>query len=447
MSEIMDFHFRVNDKQEYHLDFLSKEKKNKQNMHENIVAAPQLAEQGKQKIEWVKRYMPILRQIENDFREQQYFSGLRVLVCIHLEAKTAYLAQVFAAGGAEVAVTGSNPHSTKDDVVAALAEEGLHVYARYGATPEEMQQYMNLALDLRPNIVIDDGGDLVELLHNKRQELLPEVWGACEETTTGVHRAKARAKADILEFPVILINDARCKYLFDNYHGTGQSVWDGVMRTTNLVISGKTVVIIGFGWCGKGCAERAKGLGANVIVCEVDPIKAADALMHGLRVMPLNEAVLQGDMILTVTGGKHVIRREHYERMKDGVILANAGHFKVEFDLQALQNIAVEQREMRHNIKGFRMADGRWLNLLGGGDLVNIACADGHPAEIMDTSFALQALSGKYVVQNRTALQKDVHRVPDEIDEEVARLKLKGSGISIDELLPEQKAYLENWVE
>ena len=404
-------------------------------MQNNIVAAPELAKQGKQKIEWVKRNMPILQQIEDDFREQQYFRGLRVLVCIHLEAKTAYLAQVFAAGGAEVAVTGSNPHSTKDDVVAALAEDGLHVYARYDATSKEMHQYMNYALDLQPNIVIDDGGDLVELLHNERQQLLPEVWGACEETTTGVLRAKARAKADVLEFPVILINDARCKYLFDNFHGTGQSVWDGVMRTTNLVISGKTVVIIGYGWCGKGCAERAKGLGANVIVCEVDPIKAADALMHGLRVMPLNEAVLQADILLTVTGGKHVIRREHYERMKDGVILANAGHFKVEFDLEALNNLAVEQKEMRHNISGF----------LGGGDLVNIACADGHPAEIMDTSFALQALSGKYVVQNRTVLSKDVHRVPDEIDEEVARLKLKGSGVSIDELLPQQKAYLENW--
>ena len=414
-------------------------------MHENIVASPQLAKQGKQKIEWVKRNMPILQQIEDDFREKQYFRGLRVLVCIHLEAKTAYLAQVFAAGGAEVAVTGSNPHSTKDDVVAALAEDGLHVYARYDATPKEMHQYMNYALDLQPNIVIDDGGDLVELLHNERQQLLPEVWGACEETTTGVLRAKARAKADILEFPVILINDARCKYLFDNFHGTGQSVWDGIMRTTNLVISGKTVVIIGYGWCGKGCAERAKGLGANLIVCEVDPIKATDALMHGLRVMPLNDAVLQADILLTVTGGKHVIRREHYERMKDGVILANAGHFKVEFDLEALQNLAVEQKEMRHNISGFCMSDGRWLNLLGGGDLVNIACADGHPAEIMDTSFALQALSVKYVVQNRSTLSKDVHRVPDKIDEEVAHLKLKGLGISIDELLPQQKAYLENW--
>ena len=413
-------------------------------MQKNIVAKPQLAKQGKQKIEWVKRNMPILRQIEVDFCKKQYFQGFRVLVCIHLEAKTAYLAQVLASGGALVAVVGSNSHSTKDDIVAALDDEGLHVYARYGATPEEMKHYMNLALDMRPNILIDDGGDLVEMLHTDRQELLPEVLGGCEETTTGVLRAKARAKSGILRFPVILINDARCKYLFDNFHGTGQSVWDGIMRTTNLVISGKTVVIIGYGWCGKGCAERAQGLGANVIICEVDPIKAADALMHGLRVMPLSDATPQGDIFLTVTGGKHIVRREHFERMKDGVILANAGHFNIEFDLKALNALAVEHIEMRHNITGFRMEDGRWLNMLGNGDLVNIACADGHPAEIMDTSFALQALSGKYVALNHTDLSEDVHRVPEEIDDEVARLKLKGYGVIIDKLLPEQIEYLES---
>ena len=413
-------------------------------MQKNIVAKPQLAKQGKQKIEWVKRNMPILRQIEDDFCKQQYLQGFRVLVCIHLEAKTAYLAKVLASGGALVSVVGSNSHSTKDDIVAALADEGLHVYARYGATPEEMKHYMNLALDMRPNILIDDGGDLVEMLHTDRQELLPEVLGGCEETTTGVLRAKARAKSGILRFPVILINDARCKYLFDNFHGTGQSVWDGIMRTTNLVISGKTVVIIGYGWCGKGCAERAQGLGANVIICEVDPIKAADALMHGLRVMPLSDATPQGDIFLTVTGGKHIVRREHFERMKDGVILANAGHFNIEFDLKALNALAVEHIEMRHNITGFRMEDGRWLNMLGNGDLVNIACADGHPAEIMDTSFALQALSGKYVALNHTDLSEDVHRVPEEIDDEVARLKLKGYGVIIDKLLPEQIEYLES---
>jgi len=414
-------------------------------MHENIISSPQSAKLGKQKIEWVKQNMPILQQIEKDFQEKQYLSGIRVLVCIHLEAKTAYLAKVLASGGAEVVVVGSNPNSTKDDIVASLSEEKLYVYARNGASPEEMQSYMNLALDLKPNIVIDDGGDIVEMLHTDRQELLSEVWGACEETTTGVMRAKARARANLLEFPVILINDARCKYLFDNFHGTGQSVWDGVMRTTNLVISGKTVVIIGYGWCGKGCAERAKGLGANVIVCEVDPIKASDALMHGLRVMPLKEAVLEGDFILTVTGGKHVIRKEHFERMKDGVVMANAGHFKIEYDLDALKEISVQKKIMRKDIFGYRLFDGRWLYLLGEGDLVNIACSDGHPAEIMDTSFAIQALSVKYVVTNRKKLSKGVYRVPDNIDREVASLKLQGAGVFIDELISEQKIYFDSW--
>ena len=414
-------------------------------MHENILSSPKLAKFGKQKIEWVKMNMPILQKIELDFLKNQYFKGIRVLVCIHLEAKTAYLAKIFASAGAELAVIGSNSNSTKDDIVASLAEEKLHVYARNGAQPHEMIDFMNLALDLRPNIIIDDGGDIVELIHNERKDLLSEVWGACEETTTGVQRAKLRAEASDLEFPIFLINDARCKYLFDNLHGTGQSVWDGVMRTTNLIISGKTIVIIGYGWCGKGCAERAKGLGANVIVCEVDHIKAAEAMMNGIRVMKLEQAVSEGDIFLTVTGGKHVIRKEHYEKMKDGVILANAGHFNFEYDLGALQNLSVEIKEMRNNIIGYRLSDGRCLNLLGGGDLVNIACSDGHPAEIMDTSFALQALSAKYLVMNRENLTKGVHRVPDEIDQEVARLKLEGAGVSIDELMPDQKKNLDKW--
>ena len=414
-------------------------------MHKNIIASPQSAKLGKLKIEWVKRNMPILQLIEKDFKENQYFQGIRILVCIHLEAKTAYLAKILASGGAKVAVIGSNTNSTKDEIVAALAEEKLHVYARKGASSKEMAHFMNLSLDLKPNIVIDDGGDILEFLHTERRELLNEVWGVCEETTTGVIRAKARARANLLEFPVILINDARCKYLFDNFHGTGQSVWDGIMRTTNLLISGKTVVIIGYGWCGKGCAERAKGLGANVIISEIDPIKASDALMHGLRVMPLQEAVIEGDFILTVTGSKHVVRKEHFERMKDGVILANAGHFKIEYDLDALEELSVEQKIMRNDIVGYRLFDGRWLNLLGEGDLVNIACSEGHPAEIMDTSFALQALSAKYLVLNRKKMSKEVHRVPDDIDYEVANLKLKGAGVFIDELMLEQKKYLNSW--
>ncbi len=414
-------------------------------MHDSILASRALAESGKQKIEWVKMNMPILKKIELDFKKKQPFKDLRVLVCIHLEAKTAYLAKIFAIGGAQVAVIGSNSNSTKDDVVASLAEDKLHVYARHGANDCEMKNYMNLALNLRPNIIIDDGGDIVELLHTERNELLPEVLGACEETTTGVHRAKLRAKEKVLAFPIILINEARCKYLFDNFHGTGQSVWDGVMHTTNLVVSGKTVVIVGYGWCGKGCAERAKGLGANVIVCEIDNIKAADALMHGMRVMKLIDAVSEGDFILTVTGGKHVIRKEHFEKMKDGVILANAGHFKIEFDLDSLREISLEKKERRNYIVGYKLFNGKWINLLGDGDLVNIACSDGHPAEIMDTSFSLQALSSKYLVENYKNLTKGVHRVPEEIDQEVARIKLEATNVCIDELLPDQKKFLEKW--
>jgi len=412
-------------------------------MKPNIVAAPELAPEGQQKIDWVRRNMPILRKLEDEFRESQPFAGRRVLVCVHLEAKTAYLALVLRAGGATVAVTGSNPDSTKDDVVAALAEAGLHVYARHGATPDEMRDAMGQALDLRPNVVIDDGGDIVELLHSPRRELLPDVWGACEETTTGVLRAKVLSRAGHLEFPVMLINDARCKYLFDNYHGTGQSVWDGVMRATNLVLAGKTVVVIGYGWCGKGCAARAQGLGAQVIVCEVDPVKAADALMNGCRVMPLMEACDHGDVFLTVTGGRHLLRPEHFQRMKDGALLTNAGHFWEEIDVAGLEALAVEQRQMRADVQGFQMPDGRWLHLLGHGNLVNIACADGHPAEVMDTSFALQALSAQHLVEHHGTLERTVHRVPEALDERVAHLRLQAMGVEIDTLTPEQRNYLE----
>ncbi len=397
------------------------------------------------KIEWVKRNMPILRQLEKEFCEEQPFAGKRALVCVHLEAKTAFLALTLRSGGATVAVTGSNPESTKDDVVAALAQEGLHVYARRGASAEEMRRYMGLALDIEPNVVIDDGGDIAELLHETRPELLPEVYGVCEETTSGVLRARARADAGLLAFPVMLVNEARCKYLFDNVHGTGQSVWDGVMRATNLVLAGKTVAIVGYGWCGKGCAMRVQGLGARVIVCEVDPVKAADALMNGCRVMPLHDACAQADVILTVTGIRHTIRREHFRLMKDHVLLANAGHFWDEIDIESLQTLAVESYEMRTNVHGFRMPDGRWLHLLGGGNIVNISCADGHPAEIMDTSFALQALCARHIVQNAGKLENTVYPVPAEIDERVAHLKLEAAGVSIDSLTEDQLQYRSGW--
>jgi len=414
-------------------------------MRPNIVTSPEKAAEGKQKIEWVRRNMPILRQLEAEFRQQQPFAGKRVLVCVHLEAKTAYLALVMAAGGASVAVTGSNPGSTKDDVVAALDELGLHVYAKHGATLDEMREHMSLALDIRPNVVIDDGGDIVELLQGARSELSADVLGVCEETTTGVLRARALARANKLNFPVMLINEARCKYLFDNVHGTGQSVWDAVMRSTNLVLAGKTIAIVGFGWCGRGCALRANGLGAKVIICEVDAVKAADAAMNGYQVMPFLEACRKADIVLTVTGVRNTIKAEHFQAMKNGVLIANAGHFRNEIDVDALQELAVENAAMRDKVHGYKLPSGAWLYLIGDGNIVNIACADGHPAEIMDTSFALQALNARYLVEHHDELNPGVYEVPAEIDQQVAQMKLSGMEIEIDTLSDEQKAHLAGW--
>ena len=414
-------------------------------MQENVVAAPELATEGRRRIEWVRRNMPILNQLEREFAAELPFAGKRVAVCIHLEAKTAYLALALRAGGATVAVTGSNPESTKDDVVAALAAEGLHVYARHGAEPDEMRRYMGFALELKPHVVIDDGGDLVELLHESHSEHGAEMLGACEETTSGVLRARARAKAGQLRFPVVLVNDARCKYLFDNVHGTGQSVWDAVLRSTNLVLAGKTVVVVGYGWCGRGVALRAQGLGAHVVVCEVDPIKAADALMYGCRVMPLADACRIADVVLTVTGVRHTLRREHFPLLKHNVLLANAGHFSEEIDVAALAGLAAERQALRANVEGFRLADGRWLNLLGNGNIVNIACGDGHPAEIMDMSFALQLLAARYVVTQAGSLAADCHGVPAAIDARVAQLKLAAAGVGIDTLTKDQQEYLAHW--
>jgi len=405
----------------------------KMTMYPNIVVSPEKATQGQQKIDWVRRNMPILRQLETEFRQQQPFAGKRALVCVHLEAKTAYLALVMAAGGATVAVTGSNPGSTKDDVVAALDALGLHVYAKHGATLDEMNEHMGMALDIRPHVVIDDGGDIVELLHDSHSELSEDVIGACEETTTGVLRARARASASQLNFPVMLINEARCKYLFDNVHGTGQSVWDAVMRTTNLVLAGKTIAIVGFGWCGRGCALRANGLGARVVICEVDAVKAADAAMTGYQVMPFLDACQVADVVLTVTGMRDTIKREHFEAMKDGVLIANAGHFRHEIDVDALQNLAIEETPMRDKVQGYKTPAGAWLYLLGDGNIVNIACADGHPAEIMDTSFALQALNARYLLEHQNELEPGVYEVPEEIDQQVARMKLTSMDISIDD--------------
>ncbi|MDI9512726.1 MAG: adenosylhomocysteinase [Eubacteriales bacterium] len=401
-----------------------------------------LAPEGEARINWVKKYMPLLNTLEREFIKDQPFKDKKITVSVHLEAKTAYLALVLAAGGAEVAVTGSNPLSTQDPIAAALAKAGLKVYAWHGATDEEYMDHLNKALDIGPDIVIDDGGDLVQLLHTSRSDLAENLLGGCEETTTGVMRLRAREKEGLLKFPMISVNDAYCKYLFDNRYGTGQSVWDGIMRTTNLIIAGKTVVVAGYGWCGRGVAMKAKGLGANIIVTEIDPIKAIEAVMDGFTVMTMDEAAALGDIFVTVTGCLKVIRKEHMEKMKDGVLLANAGHFDVEVWRPDLEELAVETRPMRKNITGYVMEDGRILNLMAEGRLVNLASGDGHPAEIMDMSFALQALSARYVLENRAKLDNKVYIVPEEIDKRVAAMKLAAMGLEIDELSKEQDDYL-----
>jgi adenosylhomocysteinase len=411
----------------------------------SIIRNSRLARQGHDKIQWVKGYMPLLNQLEEEFSREKPFKGKKITLSVHLEAKTAYLSKVLAAGGAEMAVTGSNPLSTQDDVAAALVEDGLSVYAWYGASEEEYQDHLNKALEFGPDIIIDDGGDLVHILHTSRRDLADRVMGGCEETTTGVLRLRAREREGQLLFPMVSVNDAYCKYLFDNRYGTGQSVWDGIMRTTNLIVAGKNVVVAGYGWCGRGVAMKAKGLGANVIITEINPIKAIEAVMDGFRVMPMEEAASLGDIFITVTGCNKVIRREHFERMKDGVLLANAGHFDVEVYKPDLEALAREIRPMKRNIQGYVMEDGRILNLLAEGRLVNLAAGDGHPAEIMDMSFALQALSARYILENHGRMDRKVYEVPDEIDQRVARMKLEAMGITIDTLLPEQKEYLEGW--
>ena len=400
-----------------------------------------LAPIGQQKIAWVKRHMPILQAIENRFQKEQPFKGKRIALSIHLEAKTAYLAQVLANGGAEVHVTGSNPMSTKDDVVAALVAGGIATYAIHGASKEDYEGFVAATLACQPHIVIDDGGDLVHELHEDLVDYSKYTIGACEETTTGVLRAQARARVNKLNFPVLAINDAHCKYLFDNRYGTGQSTLDGIMRTTNLVIAGKTIVIAGYGWCGKGCALRAKGMGAKVIITEINPIKALEARMDGFEVLPMLEAAPQGDVFITVTGCCDVLTPTHFELMKQDAILSNAGHFELEIDVAGLENMAINSTESRQFIRTYTIPNHQQIHLLGNGALVNIACADGHPAEIMDMSFALQALSAEHLLVN--TFDKQVYQVLTAIDEQVATLKLQALNIAIDSLSTKQKAYLE----
>jgi len=403
----------------------------------SIIRNHDLAAAGQKKIAWVEHYMPTLNNIGERLKKEQTFQDKTVVVSVHLEAKTAYLALVLHRAGAKVIVTGSNPLSTQDDVAAALVAEGLTVYATYNCTEEEYFAYLNAALDHKPHIIIDDGGDLVHLLHTTRKDAQERLIGGTEETTTGVIRLRGLEKEKTLQFPMIAANDSYCKYLFDNRYGTGQSTWDGIMRTTNLTVVGKRVVIAGYGWGGRGRAPRA-----TVIVTEVDPIKAIEAVFDGFEVMPMEKAAEKGDIFVTLTGDKDVITRKDMEKMKDGVLLANAGHFDVEINKNDLNDLAVRHFEGRHNIESYELSDGRIINLLAEGRLVNLAAGDGHPAEIMDLSFAVQALAAEYLLHKGTEMEKRVYVLPKETDIAVASVKLHSMGYQIDTLSEEQRTYL-----
>jgi adenosylhomocysteinase len=405
-----------------------------------------LWESGKLKIDWVTKFTSLLNSIEADYKDSKPLKGKRVALSIHLEAKTARLCQVLAAMGAEMYVTGCNPLSTQDDVAAALAHEGMNVFGKHGATMEEYEEHISAVIAAEPDIIIDDGGDLINCIHSKYPHLISKVLGGCEETTTGIHRLENMDRDGKLMFPMICVNNAKCKYLFDNRYGTGQSVWNGINRTTNLIVAGKNVVVAGYGWCGKGVAMRAKGLGAEVIVTEVDPIKAMEAVMDGFKVMKMEQAAPVGDIFVTVTGCDAVIVKDHFLKMKDGAICCNAGHFDCEVDVAGLREIANDIKPARKNITGYTLENGNKIYIIAEGRLVNLAAGDGHPAEIMDMSFAIQALSARYLAENREKICREpgkmVNDVPVEIDQEVARRKLSFWGCEIDTLTPEQHRYL-----
>lgn len=412
---------------------------------QSIIANPALSQAGAERIRWAADHMPVLRSIRTRFERERPFEGLTLAVSVHLEAKTAYLCQTLAAGGAQVYAMGSNPLSTQDAVCAALAQGEVTVFAKHGCTAEEYEQYLIRGLQAKPHIMIDDGGDMTQILHETHPELAERLIGGCEETTTGVIRLRAREKAGKLSFPMLLVNDADSKHLFDNRYGTGQSVWDGILRTTNLTVAGSTVVVAGYGWCGKGVAMRAKGLGARVIITEIDPIKAIEAVMDGFTVLPMAEAVPLGDCFITVTGCNHVIDERHFSSLKDGAMLSNAGHFDVEVDVAALRSYAVKRFKARENIEGYVLPNGKTVYLLAEGRLVNLAAGDGHPVEIMDMSFAVQALCCEYLAREGRSLAAGTYPVPREVDQGVAALKLQAQGIHIDTLTDEQASYLDGW--
>ena len=411
----------------------------------SIVKDMSLAPSGHQKIQWVRDFMPALSGIEERFRREKPFQGLTIAVSVHLEAKTANLGLVLREGGAEVYLTGCNPLSTQDDVAAAMADLGVETFGVHGVDMKAYEDLLVETLKCRPHLIVDDGGDLINLLCGPCASYGDRLLGGCEETTTGIHRLYARERAGILPCPMMAVNDAKAKHYYDNKYGTGQSTWDAIMHTTNLMVAGKTVVVAGYGWCGKGIAMRAKGMGANVIVCEVDPFKALEATMENFRVMPMDEAAKYGDIFVTATGCKDVIVSRHFAVMKDNVILCNSGHFDCEVDVAALRTQAAETFPRRQGIEGFKLSDGRTLNVLAEGRLVNLAAGNGHPAEIMDMSFAVQALSLEWMAKHGAGLDKKVYNVPDEIDDQIGRVKLAAMGLSIDTLTEEQKAYLSGW--
>lgn len=405
-----------------------------------------LADKGRLRIEWAEQNMPVLRLIRERFRKEKPLKGIRITACLHVTTETACLAQALKEGGADTVLCASNPLSTQDDVAASLVKHsGIPVFAIKGEDNETYYKHLNSALDLNPNITMDDGADVVSLLHSKRTDLLPAVIGGTEETTTGVIRLKSMANEGVLQYPIIAVNDALTKHLFDNRYGTGQSTIDGILRATNRLIAGTVFVIAGYGWCGKGVAMRAKGLGGDIVVAEIDPLKALEAVMDGFRVMPMSAASKIGDFFVTVTGDINVLREEHFKSMKDGAIVCNSGHFNVEIDIPALKKLSKKRRVIREFVEEYTMKDGRRINLLGEGRLINLASAEGHPSSVMDMSFANQALAAEYMVKKGSKLEKNVYPVPANIDREIARLKLNALGIKIDKLTKEQQTYLASW--
>jgi adenosylhomocysteinase len=405
-----------------------------------------LAVKGKQRIEWAGREMPVLQQIKERFAKEKPFAGLRLVACCHVTTETAHLAIAIKAGGADAILIASNPLSTQDDVAASLvADYGIPVYAIKGEDNDTYHRHVQTALDHKPQIIIDDGSDVVATMIQERQHLIPDIIGTTEETTTGIVRLEAMFKAGVLTFPAVNVNDADTKHFFDNRYGTGQSTLDGIIRATNILLAGKTVVVAGYGWCGKGVAMRAKGMGANVIVTEINPVPAIEAAMDGFRVMTMSEAAKEGDIFVTVTGNKHVIRGEHFEVMKDGAIVSNSGHFDIEIDLKALRSKATDLKEVRNFTEQYTLPSGKSIIVIGEGRLVNLAAAEGHPSAVMDMSFANQALAVEYLVKNKGKLEPGLHSIPKDVDQEIARLKLQAMGIAIDSLTADQIEYINSW--